>query len=77
MKYQQQENYTKCLIRSTLYIYISFITLEKKMLGARTLPTAPTGKEMQTLQAPIIIFRDFFLYLQHQYIGARWLAAPM
>jgi hypothetical protein len=46
------------------------------IFGARTLPIAPTGKEMQTLSTNNYISR-FFLCLQHQYIGASWLVAPM
>jgi hypothetical protein len=46
------------------------------IFSARTLPIAPTGKEMQTLSTNNYISR-FFLCLQHQYIGARWLVAPM
>jgi hypothetical protein len=44
------------------------------IFGARTLLIAPTGKEMQTLSTNNYISR-FFLCLQHQYIGARWLVA--
>ena len=41
-----------------------------------TLQVTPIGKELQTLSTNQYIFADFTL-LQHQYISAIWLAAPI
>jgi hypothetical protein len=41
-----------------------------------TLPVAPIGEETRTF-CTFSNFTDFFIFLQHHYVGARWLSAPI